>query len=71
MKKKSTNQNSNYPFSNEIKQVKYEFKKMVDEMPDEEFVIFMLHFIECLEEFEDDDFDDCDNNFEEIEGLPF
>lgn len=68
MKKKNTNKNSNYPFFNEMKQVKYEFKKMVDEMPDEEFAIFMLHFIEWLEELEGEEFDDYD---EEIEDLPF
>lgn len=68
MKKKSTNKNSNYPFFNEMKQVKYEFKKMIDEMPDEEFAIFMLHFIEWLEELEGEEFDDYD---EEFEDLPF
>lgn len=74
MKKKRTNQNTNYPFSNEMKQVKYEFKKMIDEMPDEEFAIFMLHFIEWLEELEEleyDDIEDYDEEFEESEDLPF
>lgn len=74
MKNKSTNKNSKYPFSNEMKQIKYEFKKMIDTMPDEEFAIFMLHFIEWiegLEEFEDEDFEDYDEEFEELEDLPF
>lgn len=74
MKNKNTNKDSKYPFSNEMKQAKYEFKKMIDTMPDEEFAIFMLHFIEWLEELEeleDDDFEDYDEESEELENLPF
>lgn len=74
MKNKNTNKNSKYPFSNEMKQVKYEFKEMIDTMPDEEFAILMLHFIEWLEELEeleDDDFEAYDEKFEQLEDLPF
>lgn len=43
-KKNKRNNKSTSPFSNEVKFLKFEFKKMVDEMPDDEF-IEMVHFL--------------------------
>lgn len=74
MKNKNTNKNSKFPFSNEMKQAKYEFKRMIDTMPDEEFAIFMLNFIEWVEdldEFADADFVDYNEDVDELEDLPF
>lgn len=80
MKKNSKNKNANYPFASEIKQAKYEFKKMIDEMSDEEFIDFNMLFFEFLddvgylddEEFEYDDYDkDVYDTLEECEDLPF
>lgn len=73
MKKKRTNKPDNiYPFSNEIKRSKYEFKKMIDEMPDEEFVDFMLLFFDFVDNFEDEDFEYFeDETDEKFDCLPF
>ncbi len=72
MKKSSKNKSSNnFPFANEIKESKYEFKKMIDEMPDEEFIDFILlfmDFVDRLNEF--DDYEDYDEQ-DEYEELPF
>ncbi len=65
MKKNSNNKNSNkLPFENETKQAKYEFIKMIESMPDDEFEIFIVLFFDFLENqgFLDD---------EDGEGLPF
>lgn len=52
--KKSKNKTPKAPFSNEIKLLKFEFKKMIDEMPDDEF-IDMVHFLICSsDDFEED-----------------
>lgn len=42
-------QNTNHPFANKAKQAKFAFKKIIDEMSDEEFVMSDLLFIEFLE----------------------
>ena len=57
MSKKKNNKKSNkvnYPFSNEIKQLKEEYKRMIDAMPDDEFVEYM-YFISSMEEMSDDE----------------
>lgn len=57
------------PFANETKKLKNDFKKMIDEMPDEEFIdmVFFLissDFEEDFDEgFEDDFNDDFENPF--------
>lgn len=38
MNKNNNNIIINYPFSNEIKQLKEEYKRMIDEMSDMEFI---------------------------------
>ena len=47
MSKKKHNNKMNYPFSNEIKQLKEEYKKMIDAMPDNEFIEYM-YFISSM-----------------------
>lgn len=57
------------PFANETKKLKNDFKKMIDEMPDEEFIDMMFFLIssgfeeDFNEEFEDDFNDDFENPF--------
>ncbi|MBO5348202.1 MAG: hypothetical protein J6A89_00010 [Clostridia bacterium] len=57
MSKKKHNNKMNYPFSNEIKQLKEEYKKMIDAMPDNEFIEYM-HFISGIEEMTDTDYEE-------------
>ena len=57
------------PFANETKKLKNDFKKMIDEMPDEEFIDMMFFLIssgfeeDFDEEFENDFNDDFENPF--------
>lgn len=68
-KKKSSNK---FPFANEIKELKYGFKKVIDDMPDEEFIDFMLLFMDFVEEFTDDELEEWEyDDSEEYEELPF
>ncbi len=72
MKKNSNKESGNcFPFANEIKQSKHEFKKMIDEMPNEEFINFMLLFMDFVDDL--NEFDDYENYDErdEYEELPF
>lgn len=57
MSRKKHNKKMNYPFSNEIKQLKEEYKQMIDAMPDDEFVEYM-YFISSMEEISDDDYEE-------------
>lgn len=57
MSKKKHNNKMNYPFSNEIKQLKEEYKKMIDAMPDDEFIEYM-YFISSMEEMTDTDYEE-------------
>ena len=43
------------PFSNVIDNMKHDFKKMIDEMPDEEFLDLLYFLMETSEDFEDED----------------
>ena len=54
MSKKRNNKKNNFPFSNEIKQMKEEFKRMIDEMPDEDFIDLVSFFMFSSDEFEDE-----------------
>ena len=49
------NSKNNLPFANEIKQMKAEFKKMIDTMSDEEFIDLVSFLMFSTEEFEDED----------------
>lgn len=51
------NKKSKYPFANEVKKMKDNFKKMIDSMSDGEFLEF-IEFINSCAEFSDEDFDD-------------
>lgn len=57
MSKKKHNNKINYPFSNEIKQLKEEHKKMIDAMPNNEFIEYM-YFISSMEEMTDTDYEE-------------
>ena len=67
MSKKKHNNKMNYPFSNEIKQLKEEYKKMIDAMPDNEFIEYM-HFISGIEEMTVTDYEEM---WDDDEDLPF
>ena len=49
-----------FPFSEEVKTMKKHFKQMIDEMPDEEFLDFILILTADLEELADEDWDEED-----------
>lgn len=57
MSKKKHNNKMNYPFSNEIKQLKEEYKKMIDQMPDDEFIQYM-YSISSMNEISEDDYEE-------------
>lgn len=57
MSKKKHNNKMNYPFSNEIKQLKEEYKKMIDQMPDDEFIEYM-YFISSMGEISEDTYEE-------------
>ena len=54
----NNNQSNNFPFSSEIKKAKDEFKKMIDDMSDEEFMDFSFTLMLYLEDTEYGDFED-------------
>ena len=58
MSKKKSDKKMNYPFSNEIKQLKEEYKKMIDAMPDDEFIAYMS----CISGMNDM----CEDDYEEM-----
>lgn len=43
MSKKNKNQRNNFPFSNEVKQMKDEFKRTIDKMSDDEFLDLIFY----------------------------
>ena len=56
MSKKNKNQRNNFPFSNEIKQMKDEFKRTIDKMSDDEFldlIFYLSHGFLDEDELED------------------
>ena len=85
MKNKNSKRSSNkIPFSNETKQIKYEFIKFIESMTDNEFLDFIILFscfVEYMDNLENEDeygfeyeieheyeFDDA---FDDDEDLPF
>ena len=57
-KYRSKKQNKNiqsFPFANEIKQLKENFKRSIDEMPDEDFIDMISYLMFSSEDFEDED----------------
>ena len=53
--KKTNNNIQNFPFANEIKQLKENFKRSIDEMPDEDFIDMISYLMFSSEDFEDED----------------
>lgn len=56
--KKSRNKKQNiqnYPFANEIKQLKENFKRSIDEMPDEDFIDMISYLLFSSGDFEGED----------------
>lgn len=54
MSNKKNNKN-NLPFANEVKQMKDEFKKMIDTMSDDDFLDLVSFLMFSSEDFEDED----------------
>ena len=54
MSNKKSNKN-NLPFASEVKQMKDEFKKMIDTMSDDEFLDLISFLMFSSEDFEDED----------------
>ena len=81
MKNKNSKRNSSkIPFSNVTKQIKYEFIKFIESMPDNEFqdfIILFSDFVECIDNFESEDeygFEyeiEYEYEFDDEEDLPF
>ena len=51
------NNKSKYPFANEIKEMKDNFKRMIDSMSDDEFLNF-IEYINACTEISDEDYDE-------------
>lgn len=52
------NSNKNkYPFANEVKEMKDNFKRMIDSMSDDEFLDF-IEYINACTEISDEDYDE-------------
>ena len=49
--------NNKYPFANEVKKMKDNFKRMIDSMSDDEFLDF-IEYINACAEISDEDYDD-------------
>lgn len=48
------NKKNNYPFANEVKEMKDNFKKMIDSMSDDEFLDFIEYINACVDIFDED-----------------
>ena len=57
------------PFANETKKLKNDFKKMIDEMPDDDFIDFMFFIMDSG--FDEDFDEEFEDNFEEEFENPF
>ena len=51
------NNKNKYPFANEVKQMKDNFKKMIDSMSDDEFLDF-IEYINTCTEISNEDYDE-------------
>ena len=70
-KKNEQNNINKFPYSNEVKQLKAEFKKMIDEMGDEEFLDFSFALMELSMDFDDEEWDEEDEFDEEFDDEDF
>ena len=57
-------QKNNFPFANEIKRIKEEFKQMIDKMSDEDFMEMISFLAFSSENIEDSDWC-CDEGWED------
>ena len=48
------NTKNKYPFANEVKKMKDNFKRMIDSMSDDEFLDFIEYINTCTEIFDED-----------------
>lgn len=48
------NKKNKYPFANEVKEMKDNFKRMIDSMSDDEFLDFIEYINTCTEIFDED-----------------
>lgn len=46
-----------YPFANEVKEMKDNFKRMIDSMSDDEFLNF-IEYLNCCTEISDEDYNE-------------
>lgn len=53
-KKKNDNKRNNFPFLNEVKKMKDDFKKIIDKMSDEEFLEMALFLMASSDGFDED-----------------
>ena len=65
-KKNKQNDINKFPFSDEVKQLKAEFKKMIDEMDDEEFLDFTFALMDLSMDFDDEEWDDYEFDDEDF-----
>lgn len=68
-KKSSKNMDNNFPYSNEVKKAKADFKNMIDDMSDMEFVLFSSVFWDFIEDYTEDFEDDFDIGFDDFDEL--
>ena len=54
MSNKKNKNTQNFPFANEIKQLKENFKRLIDEMPDKDFIDMISFLMFSSEDFEDE-----------------
>jgi hypothetical protein len=66
---KKKNNNNKFPYSNEIKKIKDDFKKMIDYMPDEDFMDMIFSLMLDYGNFEDEDW--CFDEEWEDEAIKF
>lgn len=60
----SKKNNKNYPFSNEVKKIKEEFKQLIDTMSDDDFMD-MMSILMIESEYIDDDFWNYDEGWDD------
>ncbi len=51
------NNNNKYPFANKVKEMKDNFKRMIDSMSDDEFLNF-IEYINACSDISDEDYDE-------------
>ena len=74
--KNSKRSSSKIPFPNVTEQIKYEFIKFIESMPDNEFqdfIILFSDFVECMDNWEsENEYEiEYEYEFDDDEDLPF